>query len=47
MEYSFRTLALTDEAATIWHLGPHGERTMTVDRHGFVIDIPRLTYRLR
>jgi hypothetical protein len=47
VEYSFRTLTLADDGATIRHLGPAGERTMTVDRHGFVIDIPRLSYRLR
>ncbi len=47
VEYSFLTLALTDDGATIRRVAPSGEHTMTVDRHGFVVDIPRLSYRLR
>ncbi|MGS0683642.1 putative glycolipid-binding domain-containing protein [Nakamurella sp. GG22] len=47
VKYTFRTLALTEEGATLRHAGPAGEHTMTVDRHGFVVDIPRLSYRLR
>ena len=46
VEHHYRTLAVTDDGASIGYRGPAGEYTMTVDRHGFVIDIPRVSYRL-
>ena len=45
--HSYRTVALTLDGAKINHRGPAGTHDITVDRHGFVIDLPQLSYRLR
>jgi hypothetical protein len=45
--HHYRTVALTEAGATINHRGPAGSHDITVDRHGFVVDFPHLSYRLR
>ena len=45
--HHFRTIDFGDNGATIAHAGPSGEHQLTVDRHGFVLDVPRRSYRLR
>lgn len=47
VEHCYRTVAVTDDGAKIHHHGPAGDHDITVDRHGFVIDLPHLSYRLR
>lgn len=47
VEHHYRTTHLTDHGARIAHRGPAGDHDITVDRHGFVIDLPHLSYRLR
>ncbi|MET0865437.1 MAG: putative glycolipid-binding domain-containing protein [Nakamurella sp.] len=47
LEHTYRTVSLTGNGAKIHHHGPAGEHDITVDRHGFVIDLPHLSYRLR
>ena len=47
LEHSYRTVSLTPDGAKINHHGPSGNHDITVDRHGFVIDLPQLSYRLR
>ena len=47
VEHRYRTVAVTDDGAKIHHHGPAGDHDITVDRHGFVIDLPHLSYRLR
>jgi len=43
----YRTVSLTSTGAHITHSGPAGNHDISVDRHGFVIDLPQLSYRLR
>ncbi len=47
VQHRFCTVSATPAGATLAHLGPDGERQVTVDRHGFVLDVPRHSYRLR
>ncbi len=43
----FRTNGFDEKGASITHVGPGGERKFTVDSNGFVLDVPRQSYRLR
>ncbi len=45
--HTYRTVSLTSDGAKINHHGPAGTHDITVDGHGFVIDLPQLSYRLR
>jgi len=45
--HHYKTIALTADGARIDHQGPSGHHEITVDRDGFVIDLPHLSYRLR
>ncbi len=47
VRHRFCTTTFDEEGATIAHVGPAGEQKVTVDRHGFVLDVPRQSYRLR
>jgi hypothetical protein len=47
MVHRYRTTELTGAGATINYQGPAGTHEMTVDRHGFVIDVAHLSYRLQ
>ena len=43
----YRTVDRTDDASRIDYDGPAGRHRLTVDRFGFVVDLPHLSYRLR
>jgi uncharacterized protein len=45
--HHYQTIELTADGARINHQGPSGSHNITVDRHGFVLDFPHLSYRLR
>ena len=45
--HRYRTVSVTADGARIDHFGPAGHHEITVDRQGFVIDVPHLSYRLR
>jgi hypothetical protein len=47
IEHHYRTVSLTADGARLHHRGPAGDHDITVDRNGFVIDLPHLSYRLR
>lgn len=47
IEHHYRTITVGEGGARIHHRGPAGEHDITVDRDGFVIDLPHLSYRLR
>jgi hypothetical protein len=47
VEHWYRTKSVTDQGATLDHHGPSGSHEISVDRHGFVIDLPHLSYRLQ
>jgi len=47
VEHHYRTTSVTDDGAKIHHRGPAGDHDVTVDRDGFVLDLPHLSYRLR
>ena len=47
VSHRYQTVAVTADGARIDHIGPSGHHEITVDRQGFVIDVPRLSYRLR
>ncbi len=44
--HHYRTLEITDHGARLRHQGPSGRHDLTVDREGFVLDLPHLSYRL-
>ena len=45
--HRYKTIEVTADGARIEHHGPSGHHEIAVDRQGFVIDMPRLSYRLR
>jgi hypothetical protein len=45
--HTYRTVSVSSDGARINHIGPAGNHDITVDRHGLVIDLPQLSYRLR
>ncbi len=45
--HHYRTLQLGPDGATLVHRGPAGERRLTVDRDGFVLDLAGISRRLR
>lgn len=47
VQHYYRTTVLNDEGARIQHRGPAGDHDITVDRHGFVLNLAHLSYRLR
>ena len=45
--HHYRTVELSEHGARLRHQGPNGHHELTVDREGFVIDVPHLSYRLK
>jgi hypothetical protein len=45
--HHYRTLEVTEHGARLRHQGPAGHHDLVVDREGFVMDVPHLSYRLR
>lgn len=45
--HHYRTVEVDDHGARLRHQGPGGRHELTVDREGFVLDVPHVSYRLR
>ena len=46
VQHRYKTIAVTADGARIDHHGPSGHHEITVDRQGFVLNVPNLSYRL-
>jgi hypothetical protein len=44
--HHYRTVEITEHGTRLRHQGPAGHHDITVDREGFVVDVPHLSYRL-
>ncbi len=45
--HHYRTVEITEHGARLRHQGPSGHHDLLVDREGFIVDVPHLSYRLR
>jgi hypothetical protein len=46
VQHRYKTIEVSADGARIDHHGPSGHHEITVDRKGFVVNVPRLSYRL-
>ncbi len=47
VQHRYKTIEVTADGARIDHHGPSGHHQILVDRQGFVVTVPHLSYRLR